>query len=209
MDHTQILTKPKYTEIVLAIANGKNYATSIAKFLGKTQPTVTEQLKELEKAELIKPKKRGKAKEYEIEWKKLLEIFYDFVKEITKIRKEFREFFSKEEIEKIKKIGIKNIIPEKLIKTFLKEYIISYVEIGGKRKSFDEVIISFFGAIDNLDNKYKKKLIKEFGIEHEDLFFKIASIINFELTGKEMVTFMTYFDQKEKDRKSKEKKNGS
>ncbi|MGB9760626.1 MAG: ArsR family transcriptional regulator [Thermoproteota archaeon] len=42
------LERPAYVEVLLSIAIGKNYATSIARHLGKKQPTVTEQLARLE-----------------------------------------------------------------------------------------------------------------------------------------------------------------
>ncbi len=199
----EVLEKPTYTEVLLCIVSGKNYATAIAKFLNKKQPTVTEQLSLLEKLQIIKFKARGKAKEYEVNWDVLLTIFYDIIEEVLDTRS---DFLSKKEIEKIKKLGIKNIVPPKLIKTFLREYFLTFVELGGKRKGFDEIIFSFFSALNNLEKKYMRKLAKIFRTD-EDVLYSLANLIEFEISGIEQTAIMTYLDMMgEKHAKKKEKK---
>jgi DNA-binding transcriptional ArsR family regulator len=199
----EVLEKPTYTEILLCIISGKNYATAIAKFLNKKQPTVTEQLSLLEKLRIIKFKTRGKAKEYEVNWDVLLTIFYDIIKEVLDARS---NFLSKKEINRIKKVGIKNIVPPELIKIFLKEYFLTFVELGGKRKGFDEIIFSFFSALNNLEKKYMKKLTRIFRID-ENALYSLADLMEFEISGIEQTAIMTYLDMMgEKHAKKKEKK---
>jgi DNA-binding transcriptional ArsR family regulator len=184
-----ILENPTYLEVLLSIIIGKNYATAIARYLGKKQPTVTEQLKELEKFKLIKPLKREKSQKYEVNWDLLLKIFYDIINEILKLRE--GDFLSKEEEERIKKIGIEKIVPPILIKDFLKEYFIFLKDLGGKRKGFDEIIFSFFCALNNLEKASYKKLIKKFGIDGKALRI-LANLMAFEIYGIEQTTLETY-----------------
>jgi DNA-binding transcriptional ArsR family regulator len=184
-----ILENPTYLEVLLSIINGKNYATAIARYLGKKQPTVTEQLKELEKFKLIKPLKREKSQKYEVNWDLLLKIFYDIINEILKLRG--KDFLSKEEEERIKKIGIEKIVPPMLIKDFLKEYFIFLKDLGGKRKGFDEIIFSFFCALNNLEESSYKKLIRKFGIDGKALKI-LANLMAFEIYGIEQTALEAY-----------------
>jgi DNA-binding transcriptional ArsR family regulator len=184
-----ILENPTYLEVLLSIINGKNYATAIARYLGKKQPTVTEQLKELEKYKLIKPLKREKSQKYEVNWDLLLKIFYDIISEILTLRG--KDFLSKEEEEKIKKIGIEKIVPLMLIKEFLKEYFIFLKDLGGKKKGFDEIIFSFFCALNNLEESSYKKLIRKFGIDGKALKI-LANLMAFEIYGIEQTALETY-----------------
>ena len=184
-----ILENPTYLEVLLSIINGKNYATSIARYLGKKQPTVTEQLKELEKFKLIKPLKREKSQKYEVNWDLLLETFYDIISEILTLRGE--NFLSKEEVIRIKKIGIEKIVPPILIKDFLKEYFITLKDLGGKRKGFDEIIFSFFCALNNMKKSSRKKLIKKFDIDGKALRI-LANLMAFEIYGIEQTALEAY-----------------
>ena len=43
-----LLQNPTFVQVLLCIISGKNYATAIARVLKKRQPTITEQLKQLE-----------------------------------------------------------------------------------------------------------------------------------------------------------------
>jgi len=186
----EVLEKPTYTEVLFCIISGKNYATAIAKFLNKKQPTVTEQLSLLERLQIIKFKARGKAKEYEVNWDVLLTVFYDIIEQVLDAHS---NFFSKKEIERIKKLGIKNIVPLEFIKTFLKEYFLTFVELGGKRKGFDEIIFSFFSALNNLEKSYMKKLARIFRID-ENALYSLANIMEFEISGIEQTAIITYLD---------------
>ena len=185
-----LLEKPAYTEVLLSIISGKNYATSIAKCLGKKQPTVTEQLKELEKAGLIKPSKRERSQKYEVKWDILLQVFYEIVNEVFKERK---EYLTKAEIKRIENIGLKRVVPPALVKVFLKEYFSTLMDLGGKKKGFDEIVFSFFGALNNLEKRYWRKLIDKFEIDDKSLSI-LANLMEFEISGIEQTTLMTYLD---------------
>jgi len=188
----ELLEKPAYTEILLCIISGKNYATAIAKELKKKQPTVTEQLKELEKVGLIKPLQREKSQKYEVNWDMLLRVFYDVVDEALEASRA-RGFVDKKEMGKIREIGIENIIPPSLIKTFLQEYFVTFKEFVSKRKGFDEIIFSFFAALNNLRKTSWRKLVKKFGVDEESLA-TLANLMEFEISGIEQVALETYLD---------------
>ena len=57
-----LLENSTFVEVLLCIISGKDYSSAIAKTLKKSQPTVTEQLKQLEAAQLIKALNRKKPK---------------------------------------------------------------------------------------------------------------------------------------------------
>ncbi|MHA1582144.1 MAG: ArsR/SmtB family transcription factor [Candidatus Baldrarchaeia archaeon] len=183
-----LLQKPAYTEVLLCIIGKKNYASVIARILGKKQPTVTEQLKELERANLIKPLKRGKSQRYAVNWDTLLGAFYEIVNEVIEVREEYLE---KKDVERIKKVGLEKIVPPRLIKTFLREYFSTFRDLGGKKKAFDELVFSFFAAINSLEKPLWKKLIKKFEIDEKSLSF-LASLIEFEMYAIEITALETY-----------------
>ena len=172
----ELLEKPPYLEVLLCIASGKNYASSIARYLGKKQPTVTEQLMELERAGLIRIAKRGKAKCYRVNWRLLLDVFYDVVLGVIKLRKEYLDPRFK-----VNKKDLKKILPGKLLKSFLKEYLVTFVELGGKRKGFDELIFTFFSAMNHLEEKYWKKLVKKYDVAEEKKLKHIAELMEMEI----------------------------
>ncbi|MHA1832545.1 MAG: helix-turn-helix domain-containing protein, partial [Candidatus Baldrarchaeia archaeon] len=81
-----LLERPAYVQVLLCVASGKDYATSIARFLKKKQPTVTEQLQELKNAGLIRELERGKYKRFKVNWDLLLKVFYDTVNQLLDLR---------------------------------------------------------------------------------------------------------------------------
>ena len=185
-DVSEILDNPTYTAILLCIIGGENYAMSIARTLGKKQPTVTEQLKELEKVKLIIPLKRGKAQRYKVNWFPLIDKFYELIDDVFDERiDDLSLSYSKEEIKRIREIGWEKIVPPSLIKLFLKEYSSTLLSVGGIVKNFSEIIFSFFAALNNLDKKLWKKLVKEFDLDEERLRL-IANLMEFELFGVEL-----------------------
>ena len=185
-----LLEKPAYTGVLLCIIGGKNYATSIAKHLGKKQPTVTEQLKELEKLGLIKPLKREKSQRYEVNWDILLHTFYDIINEVLDERS---EYIAPREIKRIEKIGLEKIVPPELLKIFLKEYFLTLMDIGGKKKGFDEIVFSFFAALNNLNKRQWRKLIKKFEVDEKSLL-TLANLMEFEISGVELTALQTYLE---------------
>ena len=103
----ETLETPAYVEVLLCVATGKNYASSIARHLKKKQPTVTEQLAKLESLGLIVPLKRDKAKKYEVNWPVLLKVFYDVVKEAIECSKDF--LLIEKEMMALKDLTIKDL----------------------------------------------------------------------------------------------------
>ena len=191
----EILENITYTEVLLCLISGKNYSTSIAKVLGKKQPTVTEQLNKLYELGLIFLKERKKAKIFEVNWDLLIRIFYDIINETLELR---GEYISKEDLNKIKNCDLKKVIPPKLIKDFLREYYFTLNELGGKKKGFDEIIFSFFAAINNLEEEHWNRLIKLFKINGEILKV-ISNLMEFEIAGIEKVAIETYLDLGDKN----------
>lgn len=192
---SDVLENPTYLEVLLCILTGRNYATAIARCLKKKQPTVTEQLKVLERHNLIKPLKRGKSQRYEVNLRVLLDIFYDIIGQVLNIR---REFIKKRELKKIEKTELDKIIPPELITNFLKEYFETFLEMGGKRKGFDEIIFSFFCAINNLEDSYRRKLVKKFNIDGK-LLEPIANLMELEMSGLEEAALIVCLETTKED----------
>lgn len=182
-------------EVLLSVASGKNYATSIAEYLKKKQPTVTEQLKVLESHQLIRVLKRSKAKEYEVNWNILLEIFYDVVKDTIENRK---GFLMGADAEKLEGKKLEEIVPTDLIKIFFTEYLPTFRDLGGKKKGFDELTFSFFSAINNLEERYSEKLKKKFDID-EEVLYALANLMEFEISGIEETAIASYLEIGEGD----------
>jgi DNA-binding transcriptional ArsR family regulator len=189
-----ILERPAYLEILLSVAAGKNYASSIARCLKKKQPTVTEQLARLESLRLVKPLSRGRSKKYEVNWDLLLAVFYDMIGEARKVRK---GYLTREEKMVLKK-DLEKIVPPDLIKVFLREYFETFLELGGKRKGFDEIIFSFFCALDNLDKSYWRKLRSRFKIDEKSLAV-LARFMQFWVNEIEQTAFMNYLNSTDKE----------
>lgn len=167
----------------------KNYSSIIARTLNKKQSTITEQLKDLEKVNLIEPLKRTKSQKYQINWTLILRVFYDIIKEVLINRK---EYFVDRDIEKIDQVGVEIIIPQELIIEFLKNYFSTLSDVGGKRKSFDELVFSFFLALNKLDEnkldeKTLDKIMKKYRID-KNMFLNIADIMCIELYITELIT---------------------
>lgn len=190
----EILRKPAYLETLLSIAEGKDYASSIADYLDKKQPTVSEQLKKLEELGLIKQSERGRAKKYEVCWGDLLRVFYTIVKKGINLR---GMYFQGKDQENLKK-SLREIVPPELVKkTLLKEYMSNFRAIGGKKKGFDELIFSFFGALNNLESKYIKKLVEIFKVQDKEDLLDLAHIMEFEIWGVEMNAITCYLELKD------------
>lgn len=197
-DAYEVLEKPTYVEILLSIVSGKTYATAISKVLKKRQPTVTGQLNELERVGLVKALKRRKAQCYEVNWDLLLDILYGIVNRVVEVRE---EFILPNELALIKKTNLHGVIPKNLVEGFLKEYFEIHKDVGGKTKGFDEIVFSFFGAIDRLGKSEFKKLTTAFRID-ERILSCIAHIVGFELYGTELTALQCYLELSKKGEKT-------
>jgi len=184
----KVLRNATFWEIILAIIRGKDYATAIAKDLGKKQPTVTEQLQVLRKSQLIRPAKREKAQRYELNWEAILRAFYEVVFEaldfVLKFRKHLAPAISHLKINSVQ--DLEKIIPEELIKSFLKEYSTTVAAFGGKKKAFDELVFSFFCALSNLERQHWNLLCKKFNVSNEKALLIVAEVLEFEIYGIEL-----------------------
>lgn len=165
IDAKDLLENYTFVEVLLCVISGKTYSSAIAKALKKSQPTVTEQLKKLESAQLIKALIRKKAQEYEVNWDLMFEIFYDKVYDAIT----YREDYLDEDIKKITRASLEGIVPRNLFKGFLKEYYHTLHDVGGIKKDFDGIISSFFLALEELDKKMWKKLLTQYAIDGDNL----------------------------------------
>jgi hypothetical protein len=198
-DALDLLQNYTFMEILLCIISGKDYSSIIAKTLRKSQPTVTEQLKQLETARLITALKRKKAQAYEVNWDNLFEIFYDTLYDGLKLRE---NILDESGLKKITRTNIEGIIPRDLFKSFLREYFSSLKDLGGKKKGFDEIIFSFFAAIKNLGSKNWRKLLKQYEIDGKILAY-ISDKMEFEIYGVEQTSLIMIIDENENQNKEK------
>ena len=176
-----MLENPTLVEVLLCIVSGKDYSSAIAKALKKSQPTVTEQLKQLESAQLVNALGRKQALSFEVNWDMLLQVFYDVVFDILELRE---EYFSGIDLKRITRSSLEGIVPRILFKDFLKEYFSTVQDLGGKRKGFDEIIFSFFVAIERLDERDWKKLLNQYQLDGVNLR-DVANVVGFEICAVE------------------------
>lgn len=196
----ETLEKLEYVGVIIQIIDGKNYATAIAKALNKKQPTVTEQLNTLESLNIIKKIGRSKAKTYLVNFNLIYEYFYSMVGEFVSARKKGDDFgiFNVKELKKLNSKSIRDTIPKELIRGFLEFYAISAGLIGSKYKGFDEIVISFFGALEKINKSKKEYLIKVFKI-NERTFNTIINLMAFETVSVEKAAVETFLDETKKD----------
>ena len=142
-------------------------------------------MQDLKDAGLVLELERGKYKRFKVNWELLLKIFYDVINQLLDLRKDSIVDVDVEWATRIKNAKLEKIVPPELVKSFLTEYFSFFVEFGGKAKGFDEIIFSFFSAINHLDKPYWKRLIENFGV-NEELLEALADIMEFEIYGTEM-----------------------
>lgn len=188
-----LLENSTFFEVLLCVISGKDYSSAIAKALKKSQPTVTEQLKQLEAARLIKALNRKKAQAYEVNWDLLFEIFYDVVYDAIALREEYLE---KDELKRITRTSLEGIIPRNMFKKFLIEYFSTLQDLGGKRKGLDEIILSFFLAMEKLNKRDWKKLLSKFGSDENNLA-TIANAVGYEVFAIEQTALIMLLDNDE------------
>jgi len=184
VEQYQLMENPTYLETILVIGAGVNYASAIARKLHKKQPTVTEQLRTLEQAGLIAVWERGEALKFAVKWEILTEAFYEMVRQVVKAHEdtENRQFLSKME-----KVELDEVIPRILIENFLKGYIDTFLDLGGKHKGLGELILAFFDGLTNLDSIERRHLVKRYALD-EELLESIASHLAIELSINEKIT---------------------
>jgi len=65
--------------------------------------------------------------------------------------------------------------------------------MGGKRKGFDEIIFSFFCAINNLDDSFRRKIVEKFNIDGKVLE-SVANLMELEMSGLEETALIVYLE---------------
>ncbi|MEM0144015.1 MAG: hypothetical protein QXL94_08790 [Candidatus Parvarchaeum sp.] len=186
MQKEDILEKPEYLELLLAVAAGYDYASKIANFFrdngriighGKKQPTITEQLHALKKLGFLKEKEYTKAKIYEVNFSRITARFY-FVAETA--LKDIKYTLGTETYDVINEVGVRNIIKEKLIRDFIISYLDSLTVgmIAIKHKGISELVLGFFAAIKKLNKEDLRKLAKKYKVNEQYLLL-LAEFISF------------------------------
>lgn len=157
-----ILENPTYLETYLLVGAGTNYASAIAKKLRKKQPTVTEQLKALQKAKLVRPLERAKSQRFSVDWGPIIASFYMIVNDVLthRDRADGGKLLSR-----VKEAKVESLLPEEFLRRFLVEYISVYLNVGGKRKGIQELIFSFFRGIGDIDRKEWNDLVRKFHLD--------------------------------------------
>ena len=173
-----ILENPPYLETYLLVGAGTNYASAIAKKLRKKQPTVTEQLKVLQKVRLVRPLERKKSQKFEVDWEPVIASFYMVVLDVLthRDRADGGRLLSR-----VKEAKMENLLPGEFLKRFLVEYISVYLDVGGKRKGLQELIFSFFRGIGDVDRKEWNDLVRMFHLDGK-LLSEVAFAVDIEVS---------------------------
>lgn len=202
-EQEKALEKQEYFDVLLYILDESDYASKIAKDMGKTQPTITEQLQKMEALSLVEALKKGKSKRYRVNYEILAEYVYSLVAEYRDYRKTHDDIdrFDPEKLKKLDEVAIRKALPIELIADFFNYYAIGIVDlVGGKVKPIDEVVVSFFGAIESLNDEDYFRLKEEYKVRKRS-FDIIVDYMAFESIEKEKVAIITMLDVREDERK--------
>lgn len=198
------LEKPEYFEVVMQILYENNYASKIARSLEKKQPTITEQLNSLERLDIIIPlETKGGAKKFRVNFGVIADYVYSMILEFRDFRLSGFDIgiFGQSKLEKLDYKSIENALPRDLLKEFFEFYAIGQIDlVGGKKKRIDEIVLSFFAALDDLNNDERNRLIKEYEVKKTN-FETIIDLMSFEAIYKERVAITTAIQMREKGNK--------
>ena len=190
-----ILESPTYLETYLLVGAGTNYASAIAKKLRKKQPTVTEQLKVLQRTGLIRPLEREKSQRFSVDWDPVIAAFSLVAMDVLthRDRGDGGRLLSR-----VKEAKLEKLLPEELLRRFLVEYISVYLDVGGKRKGLQELIFSFFRGIGDVDRKEWNDLVRMFHLDGKllsEVAFAVA--IEVSITEQTALSDLALFNQDE------------
>jgi hypothetical protein len=166
-----------FNQIITKIASGVNYASELAKEIGKSIPVTFRQLDELIGLGILKKERSGKRVEYRIEWKTIANSFLTLTK---------KEFSNAQKIISIK-------MPSLELKEFEKIFEIEYVqnsfkkmyqeiEKAGKiaynytKTKFNESLSMFLEAFGDITESQEKEILKEIPLEKHKNFKKFMEI---------------------------------
>ena len=184
--------KPAYVLVLLAVVAGWDYPSAIARVLGKKQPTVSEQLAELKAAGLIRTGERTKAQHYIVGWDPLIYELQDLMNAILEQRG--RDYRDGAFLPTVKRLGLSRILPPELFEDFLKHYFTTLREFRGIQKTFSEVCVSMFKALDELTEK-ELGLIAERYKADPALLKDVSALIGLEADHIEHLAFQSITDE--------------
>ena len=194
-EQRDMLENPTYLETYLLVGAGTNYASAIAKKLRKKQPTVTEQLKVLQRVRLVRPLEREKSQKFEVDWEPVIASFYMVVFDVLthRDRADGGRLLSR-----VKEAKMENLLTGEFLKRFLVEYISVYLDVGVKRKGLQELIFSFFRGIGDVDRKEWNDLVRMFHLDGKllsEVAFAVA--IEVSITEQTALSDLALFNQDE------------
>jgi DNA-binding transcriptional ArsR family regulator len=188
-----VLRKPAYVLVLLAIVAGFDYPSAIARELKKKQPTVSEQLKELKAAGLIRLGKRTKAQQYVVNWDPLIYELRYLMDVILKARgKSYRE---RSFLPRVEKVGFESILPQKLFQSFLKHYFLTLENFPGITKDFEQICLSMFKALDELDVEKELGPIAERFKANRGLLKDVSALIGLDVDHIEHLALQSITDE--------------
>jgi len=166
-----------FNQILTKIASGVNYASELAKEIGKSIPVTFRQLDELISLGILKKERFGKKVEYNLEWKAIASSFLNLIKKEFSNAKdtlnaktpslELKEF---EEIFEIKYLQ----------NSFKKMY--QEIENAGKiscnyaKTKFNESLSIFLEAFGEITESQEKEILKKISKKEQKSFKKFIEI---------------------------------
>ncbi len=166
-----------FNQILTKIASGVNYASELAKEIGKSIPVTFRQLDELIDLGILKKERAGKKVEYKLEWGAIANSFLKLIKEEFSKAKEILPIkIPHLEIKDIEKIFEINYIQ----KTFKKMY--QEIEKAGKisysysKIKFNESLMIFLDVFGGLNENQEKKILEEIPKKEQKDFKKFVEI---------------------------------
>jgi DNA-binding transcriptional ArsR family regulator len=188
-----VLRKPAYVLVLLAVIAGFEYPSAIARELKKKQPTVSEQLMELKAAGLIRLGKRTKAQQYVVNWDPLIyELRYLMGVILEERGKGYRE---RSFLPKVKEVGFERILPQELFQNFLKHYFFTLKEFRGIMKNFEQICISMFKALDELDEEKELSPIAKRFKANQGLLKDVSALIGLDVDHIEHLALQSITDE--------------
>lgn len=194
------LEKPEFLSILLEIMGDRDYASQIARDLDKTQPTITEELNLLESLGIVQVAKRTKAKKYRVNVEVLVEAVYSMIEEFRDhwLEVDTLGIIPEKRLEKLGKKSIENTVPEELLRDFFDNYAVGIVGvIPGEVRGFGDIIRSFFGALDALNDEEYGRLLSAYNLK-KSTFSLIVRFMSFDTINRARASILSSIDLKEK-----------
>ena len=202
------LEKPEYVAILLEIMGGTDYASSIARELDKKQPTITDELAQLEQLGIVQVAKRTKAKKYRVNMDVLAEAVYSMIEEFRDywLETDSLGILSNSKLEKLGRRAIERAMPDAFIKDFFENYAVGIVGvIPGEVRGISDIVRSFFGALDALDNKEYDRLLRAYELRKNTLDL-IVRFMSFDTINRARASILSSNDFKERSQSKHGKK---